>query len=207
MQRGGILVLKIKSAKSILSILQKELKVSKDRKNDNEGFSYRHAEDILAATKPLLIYWRSRIVLEDEVVVVGERYYVKSTVTLYGSWGKISSVSQSREPEKVEGMNESWITGAASSYSRKYALCGLLAIDSGEFDIEAVKPPKAPVVSGSSIASSQFEPLQKETKDSLLGLLRSGKIKEEKQRKNLLRVLNITKSQRDAMVILRAYDS
>ena len=102
--------------------LQKELKVPKGNLNKFGGYKYRSAEDILEAVKPLLT--DTPIILSDEMWAVGTRIYVKATA----SYGKEVVTAYAREAETKKGMDEAQITGSASSYARKYALCGLLAI-------------------------------------------------------------------------------
>lgn len=114
-----------------LRYIQANLKTPKGQVNSFGGYNYRSCEDILAALKPLLTEASASLTLEDEMVEVGGRVYVKSTATL--SVGIISTTNTAfaREPLSRKGMDESQITGAASSYARKYALAGLFAIDSG----------------------------------------------------------------------------
>lgn len=114
---------------SILSIIQTEIKAHKSQFNSFGKYNYRKAEDILEALKPLLAKHNSAIILTDEVVCVHDRVYVKSTATLKTPVGEESSVGYARESEKKSGMDEAQITGACSSYARKYALGGLLALD------------------------------------------------------------------------------
>ena len=118
-----------------LADIQQKLKAPKGQTNDFAHFKYRSCEDILEAVKPLL--GELTLTISDEVVVVGDRYYVKATATL--TEGKIASVGDSvdsmsvsafaREAESKAGMDVAQITGASSSYARKYALNGLFAID------------------------------------------------------------------------------
>lgn len=110
-----------------LSTIQKELKAPKNQRNTFGNYNYRSCEDILEAVKPLL----EDIILtvQDEIVLIGNRYYVKATAELSDGKEKISGVAFAREAEIKKGMDESQITGAASSYARKYALNGLFLID------------------------------------------------------------------------------
>lgn len=117
-----------------LNEIQQKLKAPKNQRNSFGNYNYRSCEDILEAVKPLL--GDSTLLISDEVVNVGDRYYVKATATLISpdskpESGKIeTSVSAyAREAENKKGMDEAQITGAASSYARKYALNGLFAID------------------------------------------------------------------------------
>ena len=113
---------------SVLHKIQKELKVGKGNRNEFGKYNYRNCSDILEAVKPLLPDGYS-LLLSDDIVLIGERYYVKATAIL--SNGKESSVvtAFARESFDKKGMDDSQITGAASSYARKYALNGLFAID------------------------------------------------------------------------------
>ena len=113
-----------------LITIQSELKAPKSQFNRFGGYKYRKAEDILEAVKPLLAKEKCTLVLTDEVVCVGNRIYVKSLATLKNNSGETEmSVGYAREEETKKGMDGSQITGASSSYARKYALNGLFAID------------------------------------------------------------------------------
>lgn len=116
--------------KKLLKI-QQELKAPKNIFNNYGGFHYRNAEGILESLKPLLDELKCLILLEDTLVMVGERYYVKATAKLLDteSIEEIRVSAYAREEETKKGMDGSQITGASSSYARKYALNGLLAID------------------------------------------------------------------------------
>ena len=110
--------------------IQHELKAPKGQFNSFANFNYRSLEDILEALKPLL--WESKcfLYLSDRVEQIGERYYVRATATLVNSEAQQISVSAcAREAAERKGMDSSQITGATSSYARKYALNGLFAID------------------------------------------------------------------------------
>ena len=113
-----------------LITIQSELKAPKSQFNKFGGYKYRKAEDILEAGKPILAKQKCTLGLTDEIVMVGNRIYVKSTATLKNSSGETeTSVGYAREEETKKGMDGSQITGASSSYARKYALNGLFAID------------------------------------------------------------------------------
>lgn len=110
--------------------IQTELKANKDLFNSFGGYGYRSTESILESAKPLMKENGCTIVMSDEVVMVGDRIYVKATATIKNGKGECeSAVSFAREALSKKGMDDSQVTGAASSYARKYALCGLLAID------------------------------------------------------------------------------
>jgi hypothetical protein len=110
-----------------LAEIQQKLEAPKSQRNNFGNYNYRSAEDILTAVKPLL--GDCILTLSDEIVNVGDRFYVKATATIScGSEGK-STTAYAREEEARKGMDGSQITGASSSYARKYALNGLFCID------------------------------------------------------------------------------
>lgn len=116
--------------KKILEI-QQELKAPKGQRNDFGKYNYRSCEDILEGLKPLLAKHQCVILLEDELQNIGERYYIKSKAILVDAetGEKIENTAYAREEETKKGMDGSQITGASSSYARKYALNGLFGID------------------------------------------------------------------------------
>jgi hypothetical protein len=110
--------------------IQKELKAPKDKMNSFGGYKYRSCESILEAVKPLLN--GCLLLMSDEVRNIGTKNYVVATATFIEEDGKQFVVTAyAREPEARKGMDDSQITGASSSYARKYALGGLFAIDDG----------------------------------------------------------------------------
>lgn len=112
-----------------LTSIQKELKAPKGQYNKFGNYKYRSCEDILEAVKPLLAMHECAIMLSDELMAVGNRYYIKATATIADKGGELSVTAYAREEETKKGMDGSQITGTASSYARKYALNGLFAID------------------------------------------------------------------------------
>ena len=109
--------------------IQNELKAPKNQKNTFGKYMYRSAEDILEAVKPLLKKYECHLTISDEMVVLGERYYVKATATIATEGESISTSAYAREEESKKGMDLSQLTGSTSSYARKYALNGLFCID------------------------------------------------------------------------------
>ena len=109
--------------------IQNELVAPKNQYNKFGGYSYRNCEDICNALKPLLLKQKLTLQLTDELVLIGERYYIKATARLTDGESAIENVSYAREEENKKGMDGSQITGASSSYARKYALNGLFLID------------------------------------------------------------------------------
>jgi hypothetical protein len=113
-----------------LKKIQAELKAPKGQFNNFGKYNYRSAEDILEAVKPLLSKYDALLTLSDEVVEIGGRVYVKATAAITDNEGaSLYITAYAREAEKKSGMDDSQITGTASSYARKYALNGLFLID------------------------------------------------------------------------------
>lgn len=113
-----------------LIAIQSELKAPKSQFNKFGGYKYRKAEDILEAVKPLLAKQKCTLIITDDVVLIGNRFYVKATATIKNEKGECETTNGwAREEESKKGMDGSQITGASSSYARKYALNGLFAID------------------------------------------------------------------------------
>lgn len=111
--------------------VQSKLKAPKSQFNKFGNYAYRNCEDILEALKPLLNEVKAIINISDDVVLVGERYYIKATVKFIcaESGEVIEASAMAREEENKKGMDSSQLTGSTSSYARKYALNGLFAID------------------------------------------------------------------------------
>ena len=111
----------------LLNKIQKELKAPKGQLNSFGNYKYRSCEDILEAVKPLL--GKGNLLITDEVVNIGDRYYVKATAVLSEGENARQVSAYAREPLEKKGMDSAQITGATSSYARKYALNGLFCID------------------------------------------------------------------------------
>lgn len=113
-----------------LIAIQSTLNAPKGQYNTYGKYKYRSCEDILGAVKPLLNKFGCTLTISDDVVMVGTRFYIKSTATITNSAGeKEVTTAYAREEDQKKGMDASQVTGAASSYARKYALNGLFAID------------------------------------------------------------------------------
>lgn len=112
-----------------LIAIQTKLKAPKGQYNSFGNFNYRSAEDILEAVKPLNAEQGLLLTITDEIKEVGGRIYVVATATVSDGTDELKVSAFAREPENKKGMDESQITGATSSYARKYALNGLYAID------------------------------------------------------------------------------
>jgi hypothetical protein len=129
----------------ILNRIQKELKAPKNQRNTFGNYNYRSCEDILEAVKPLL--GEATLTINDEMVMLGDRFYVKATAMISNGDNVIGVSAFAREALEQKGMSASQLTGATSSYARKYALNGLLLIDDTKDDDhnnthgQEVKPP------------------------------------------------------------------
>ena len=124
---------------TILRTIQSEVRATKDQFNDFGGFAYRNVEKMLTELKPILMEHECCITFSDEIKEVGGRCYVEATATLHTPKGDFSTKAYAREQETKKGMDAAQITGSCSTYARKYALCGLLAIDDGSQDPDSKK--------------------------------------------------------------------
>ena len=123
-----------------LQTIQVKLKAPKNNKNQFGGFNYRKASDILESVKDLLKECKCSLTLTDSIELVGSRYFLKAIATLMNESGEVASATAIAELDSHKGMSAEQATGAASSYARKYALCGLLAIDDSSVDPDTLKP-------------------------------------------------------------------
>lgn len=142
--------------------IQQKLKAPKNQRNNFGNYNYRNAEDILEAVKPLLKEQELALILNDEIINIENRFYVKSTVTIFDTDGKpvASSSALAREEECKKGMDGSQVTGASSSYARKYALNGLFAIDDtkdSDFTNTGNTEPKKPAKKEKTIADEDID--------------------------------------------------
>ena len=112
-----------------LQAIQSELDVPKSQFNAFGKYYYRNAEDILAAAKPICIKHDCLLTVTDEIVMLGDRFYVKATACIAHDGEKEEVTAYAREELTKKGMDASQITGSASSYARKYALNGLFCLD------------------------------------------------------------------------------
>lgn len=147
---------------SILSRIQKELKAPKNRTNSFAKYNYRNCEDILIALK-LILPDDVCVVLNDELIQVGDRFYIKATASLCIEGQQISATGWAREALDKKGSDQSQITGATSSYARKYALNALFAID--DDDSDGVPLPSEPIKKPQNNASQNNFPRHSELTD------------------------------------------
>ncbi len=152
-----------------LITIQSKLKAPKGQYNSFGKYKYRSCEDILEAVKPLCAELNCALTLSDNMCMIGGRFYVQATVTLRNEQGQeVVTTASAREEETKKGMDGSQITGAASSYARKYALNGMFCIDdtkdSDSTNVanittpkSAPQPNKALVDAAREIAAAQTE--------------------------------------------------
>lgn len=124
--------------------IQSELKAPKGQYNSFGKYNYRSCEDILEGVKPLLAKHGLVLTIQDSIDLIGDRFYVKSTATITDGKEQLSTSAYARESLDKKGMDASQVTGATSSYARKYALNGLLAIDDTK-DADTMDNSKKPV--------------------------------------------------------------
>lgn len=148
----------------LLNNIQQVLVAKKNQFNKFGNYKYRSAEDILEAVKPLL--GKGILTIADDIMFIGERYYVKATITLKSEGEEVTVSAYAREPLARKGMDESQITGAASSYARKYALNGLFCIDDMKDSDSDKEPlvPKEPTKAEQKIVEMICLILEKQTK-------------------------------------------
>lgn len=155
---------------TILNTIQTALKAPKNQYNKFGKYSYRSCEDILEAVKPFLSDLKATLTISDEIVLIGERYYVKATATLTAEDESISVSAYAREAEEQTGMAPSQLTGSTSSYARKYCLNGLFCIDDnkdadstnthGKDESAPTKPSKADPNDMGDLSQTTAEPSQ-----------------------------------------------
>ena len=112
-----------------LAKVQSDLKAPKNQYNSFGKYNYRSCEDILEAAKPLCIANGLLLTVSDEVIQVGDRIYIRATASVTDGEGTVQTFGMAREAEDKKGMDPAQLTGATSSYARKYALGGLFALD------------------------------------------------------------------------------
>lgn len=148
--------------------IQSELKAPKGQYNSFGKYKYRSCEDILEAVKPVLAKHGCTLTISDSIELIGDRFYVKATATLHDidSDKSISVTAYAREAQDKKGQDSSQVTGATSSYARKYALNGLFCIDDAK-DADTDEHRQQQEKSGGKAAPKQRKPAGL-TKDELM---------------------------------------
>jgi hypothetical protein len=163
-----------------LAEIQAAVKAPKGNFNSFGKYKYRSAEDILEAVKPVINPHGFHVTIYDEIVLIGDRFYVKATAEISNGEIAYTSVAYAREEEIVKGMSAPQVTGSASSYARKYALSGLLALDDTK-DADAT--------------NEHQDEVGQEKRDYLISLIENSTYEERQRGQLRLRANNITKEQ------------
>jgi hypothetical protein len=163
-----------------LAEIQATVKAPKGNFNSFGKYKYRSAEDILEAVKPVINPHGFHVTIYDEIVLIGDRFYVKATAEISNGENAYTSVAFAREEEIVKGMSAPQVTGSASSYARKYALSGLLALDDTK-DADAT--------------NEHQDEVGQEKRDYLISLIENSTFEERQRGQLRLRANNITKDQ------------
>lgn len=137
-----------------LAEIQLGLHAAKDQQNSFGKYSYRSAEGIMQALKPLL--GDATVTLSDDIVQIGDRHYVKATAILSTGDDQLEVSAFARECLSKKGMDDAQLTGSCSSYARKYALCGLFLIDDSRQEIDAIDNEENPSLNQDDIAVNEF---------------------------------------------------
>ena len=162
-----------------LAKIQALVKAPKGQFNNFGKYKYRSCEDIVEAIKPVINPLGFALTLSDEVVLIGQRFYIKATATLTDGNEMYTATAFAREEEAKKGMDGSQITGASSSYARKYALNGLFAIDDTN-DADSINTGKEELKTASPAISDK-------DKDYLTELLENSTYEEEIRKKMYVR--------------------
>lgn len=177
-----------------LASIQSNLKAPKSQYNSFGKYHYRNCEDILEAAKPLLAEHNLILLVQDEIINIGDRFYVKATATITDGENTVSNSAFARESLDKKGMDDAQITGATSSYARKYALNGLFSIDDtkdadatnthGKEEIKANNTVKIEVKAGTQVAETK--PVEKQEVKTFLAQGDTFSKKEELKRNGFM---------------------
>lgn len=163
-----------------LTIIQSKLKAPKNQFNKFGGYAYRSCEDILEALKPILAENDCHLILKDEVVLIGTRYYVRAEAYLFDGEKLIgTSTAYAREEEERKGMSGGQCTAASSSFARKYCLCGMFLCDDTK-DPDYYPPPENKTQKNEIKDNKSDERRQKEIEERI-GLLKQNNLLQAKK--------------------------
>jgi len=164
---------------SILTDIQTKLVAPKNQFNSFGKYKYRSQEDILEGLKPLLAEHKASLIVGDELVLVGDRYYIKATAELFDESMKLiaSNTAYAREELSKKGMDGSQITGTASSYARKYCLNGLFLIDDTKDADSMDNSQPAPIAKATQDQVNTINTLLSDTRTDMITFLGFYKVK------------------------------
>lgn len=130
---------------NLLGQIQARVKVAKNLRNDFGKYNYRNVESIYEAIKPILQELECALIVSDDIVMIGDRFYIKATAQIKDKSGAIigEATAFAREALDKKGMDSAQLTGSCSSYARKYALGGLLLLDDNK-DIDSLDNTQSP---------------------------------------------------------------
>lgn len=189
-----------------LLAVQDELNAPKSQYNKFGNYYYRSCEDILTGAKPLLVKAGLLQTISDEVVLIGDRYYVQATVTVQDGKNSISNSALARESETRPKFDGSQLTGSASSYARKYALNGMYAIDDtkdADTDEHTNQQANAPQKQASPDIDKPWYDGFELDKESMLVKIRNGESSVEKILNYLTKNFKVSTETRDKIKELK----
>lgn len=181
-----------------LNLIQTKLKAPKGQYNSFGKYHYRSCEDVLEGVKPLLEETKTILTISDELVNIGDRYYIKATASLFDGEDSIEVTGFAREEESKKGMDGSQVTGASSSYARKYALNGLFAIDDTK-DSDGTNKHGDDKGDSNKISESQVNLIKKLFKDKKITVAQQNKTLKDTYKVDKLEQL----SKKDASAIIK----
>lgn len=137
---------------NLLGQIQARVKVAKNLRNDFGKYNYRNVESIYEAIKPILQELECALIVSDDIVMIGDRFYIKATAQIKDESGAIigEATAFAREALDKKGMDSAQLTGSCSSYARKYALGGLLLLDDNK-DIDSLDNSHTPTTKAKSV--------------------------------------------------------
>ena len=147
---------------NLLGQIQSKVRVAKNLRNNFGNYNYRNVESIYEALKPILAEFECALIVSDDIVMIGDRFYIKATAQLKDKTGAVlgESTAFAREALDKKGMDSAQLTGSCSSYARKYALGGLLLLDDNK-DIDSLDNSQSPKPQKSNIVALKQKIAQK----------------------------------------------
>lgn len=147
---------------NLLGQIQSKVRVAKNLRNNFGNYNYRNVESIYEALKPILAEFECALIVSDDIVMIGDRFYIKATAQIKDKTGAVlgEATAFAREALDKKGMDSAQLTGSCSSYARKYALGGLLLLDDNK-DIDSLDNSQSPKPQKSNIVALKQKIAQK----------------------------------------------